>query len=119
MRKSAVAQTADRNSEKSLDGKWPGVPAVDRPRELPLLPVITRAQKSRGYRSKIGGCPIAYLATIPPTFLCSPRSARFSAASAVRETIRLRMSKKRAETRTINVKQTIGIRMSRTIEQNG
>jgi len=33
--------------------------------------------------------------------------------------IRLRMSKKRAETRTINVKQTIGIMMSRTIKQNG
>jgi hypothetical protein len=30
-----------------------------------------------------------------------------------------RMSEKRAETRTINVKQTIGIRMSRTNEQNG
>jgi hypothetical protein len=29
------------------------------------------------------------------------------------------MSKKRAETRTINVKQTIEKRMSRTIEQNG
>jgi hypothetical protein len=29
------------------------------------------------------------------------------------------MSKKRAEMRAIDVKQTIGIRMSRTIEQNG
>jgi hypothetical protein len=45
--------------------------------------------------------------------------ARFSAASAVRGRIRLRMSKKRAETRTINVKQTIEKRMSPTIEQNG
>jgi hypothetical protein len=32
--------------------------------------------------------------------------------------IMLRMSKKRAEIRTINVKQTIGIRMSGRIEQN-
>jgi len=43
----------------------------------------------------------------------------FSAASDVRGRIRLRMSKKRMEMRTINVKQTIEKRMSRTIEQNG
>jgi len=52
---------------------------------------------------------------LSPQFFRSP----FSAASAVRETIRLRMSKKRAETRTINVKQTMEKRMSRTIKQNG
>ncbi len=40
-----------------------------------------RAQKSRGYVSKIGGCPIAYLANIPPTFLCSP--SMFTEAKAV------------------------------------
>jgi len=34
-------------------------------------------------------------------------------------TAHFRMSKKRAETRTINVKQTIEKRMSRKIEQNG
>jgi len=32
--------------------------------------------------------------------------------------MRLRMSTKRAERRTINVEQTIGIRMRRTMEQN-
>src|SRR6266542_205381 len=31
-----------------------------------------RAQKSRGYGSKIGDWTSAYLATIPPAFLCSP-----------------------------------------------
>lgn len=48
-----------------------------------------------------------------------PTQRKILCPSAVREMIRLRMSKKRAEMRTINVKQTIGIRMSRTIKQNG
>jgi hypothetical protein len=43
----------------------------------------------------------------------------FSAASVIRETVRLRMSKKRAEMRAIDVKQTIGMKMSQTIEQTG
>jgi hypothetical protein len=47
------------------------------------------------------------------------RDAKVSAASVIGWTIRLRMSKKRAETRTIKVKQTIEKRMSRTIKQNG
>ncbi len=59
------------------------------------------------------------LETEKAKFRLDPWRSLFSAASAVRETIRLRMSKKRAETRTINVKQTIEKRMSRTIEQNG
>jgi len=45
--------------------------------------------------------------------------ARFSAASEVRGRIRLRMNKKRAEMRTISVKQTIGMRMNRMMEKNG
>jgi hypothetical protein len=43
----------------------------------------------------------------------------FWLSTAVLGVIRLRMSKRRAEARTINVKQTIEKRMSRTIEQNG
>src|SRR6266508_2741515 len=45
-----------------------------------LSPPMTwnwRAQKSRGYGSKIGRCRIAYLATIPPAFLRSRGSNHF------------------------------------------
>src|SRR6266542_1682868 len=40
-----------------------------------LSPPMTwnwRAQKRRGDGRKIGRCQIAYLATIPPAFVCSP-----------------------------------------------